>query len=126
MSSDRRPRVVFKILPANEWRQAESAGQFSGSELDRQDGFIHLSAAHQVQTTADRYFAGHNKLVLLTVDADSLGADLRWEVSRGGQLFPHYYGILKRSHVISVQPLRPDQSGRLLVDPSLLEPSSGD
>ena len=37
--------------------------------------------------------------MLAAIDADALGADLRWEPSRGGALFPHLYAPLSFSAV---------------------------
>ena len=41
----------------------------------------------------------------LVLDADGLGDDLRWEVSRGGALFPHLYRVLRASDVTSAHDL---------------------
>jgi uncharacterized protein (DUF952 family) len=73
---------------------AEAAGRFEGSAVDHQDGYIHFSTAAQAQETARRYFAGQADLVVLEVEGDDLGAALKWEPSRGGDLFPHLYGAL--------------------------------
>ena len=63
--------------------------------IDVRDGYIHLSIAEQVRETAAKYFAGTNRLVLLTITANRVGADtLKWEVSRGAALFPHLYAPL--------------------------------
>ncbi|MEW6257570.1 MAG: DUF952 domain-containing protein [Pseudomonadota bacterium] len=98
------PRV-FKIVPSELWMQAERAGRFSGSPVDAADGYIHFSTAAQVRETARRHFAGQDNLLLVEVDATRLGAALRWEPSRGGDLFPHLYGDLLLEAVLSVAPL---------------------
>jgi uncharacterized protein (DUF952 family) len=67
--------------------------------VDVRDGFIHFSTAAQLAETAAKHFAGLTDLVLVAVDADALGAALKWEVSRGGALFPHLYGDLPLSAV---------------------------
>jgi uncharacterized protein (DUF952 family) len=85
---------IYKILPRTEWTAAEARGVFAGSAVDRQDGYIHFSTAGQASETARRHFAGQADLVVLEVEADDLGASLRWEPSRGGALFPHLYGAL--------------------------------
>ena len=84
-------RILYKILKADEWRAAEAAGVFKGSAVDHKDGFIHLSAEHQVRETAARHFAGQGNLVLVGFAEDTLDG-LKWEPSRGGDLFPHVYG----------------------------------
>jgi uncharacterized protein (DUF952 family) len=96
---------IYKICPRDLWREAEKAGRFVGASIDLADGFIHFSSVEQVRETATRHFAGQDDLLLIAVDADALGDDLRWEVSRGGALFPHLYGDLPLAAVRSVAPL---------------------
>ncbi|HZZ70466.1 MAG TPA: DUF952 domain-containing protein [Phenylobacterium sp.] len=102
---------IYKILPRADWTAAHEAGRFEGSALDRQDGYIHFSTAAQAQETARRHFAGQADLVVLEVEADDLGAGLRWERSRGGDLFPHLYGALAASLVRYVTPAPLDGEG---------------
>ncbi len=90
---------IYKILPRAEWQVAHEAGAFAGSAIDLQDGFIHFSTAGLAQETARRHFAGQADLVVLEVEADDLGEALRWEPSRGGDLFPHLYGPLNAALV---------------------------
>lgn len=97
--------VIYKIVPATLWRQAESAGVFTGAPVDVADGFIHFSTAAQVEETAARHFAGQDGLLLVAVSAEALGDALRWEPSRGGALFPHLYGPLSLTAVVWVRPL---------------------
>jgi uncharacterized protein (DUF952 family) len=84
---------------------ARRAGAYAGSSQDKSDGFIHFSGAAQVRESARRHRAGQTGLVLLTVDAEALGAALKWEPSRGGQLFPHLYGTLPVAAVLRVDDL---------------------
>ena len=93
---------IYKILPRAEWAAARAAGRFAGSAVDLADGFIHFSTAGQAQETARRHFAGHEDLVVLEVEADDLGPGLKWEPSRGGELFPHLYGALDAGRVLNV------------------------
>lgn len=108
---------IYKICSRTEWREAKRSGEYSGSAADRADGFIHLSAAEQVQGTADKHFAGQKDLVLVSVSADRLGPALRWEPSRGGALFPHLYGPLPLTAVVTVGDLPLGADGRHLVPP---------
>jgi uncharacterized protein (DUF952 family) len=83
--------------------RSEAAGVYAGTALDLADGFIHFSAADQARETARRHFAGQTDLVILTVEAESLGEALIWEPSRGGAPFPHLYGPLQVSLVREVR-----------------------
>ena len=51
-------------------------------------------------------------LVLVAVDPDDLGAHLRWEPSRGGDLVPHLYGELPVALARHVTPLDVDRDGQ--------------
>lgn len=97
--------IIYKIAPRDLWAQAEQAGIFSGAPIDIADGYIHFSTATQVRETAAKHFSGQQNLLLISVNASELGAALRFEVSRGGALFPHLYGKLPLTAVSKVEPL---------------------
>ena len=105
-------KTIYKICDAAAWRAAERAGEFTGAPVDLADGYIHFSAADQVAETVAKYFAGQRDLVLVAVDADALGAALKWEPSRGGALFPHLYGTLPMRAVRRIKPLPLGPDGR--------------
>jgi uncharacterized protein (DUF952 family) len=89
--------LLYKITTTLDWAVAEQSGIFWGSALDLKDGFIHLSTAAQMRDTARLHFAGQNNLLLVAIPEDAVAADLKWEASRGGQLFPHVFSSLKTS-----------------------------
>lgn len=105
--------TIYKICTAREWSEAQSAGAFQGSAADLSDGFIHFSTAEQAAETARRHFAGQEGLVLVAVDAQALGPALKWEPSRGGDLFPHLYGTLATTAARSVTPLPLGEEGHV-------------
>lgn len=92
--------LIFKIFRRPEWDAFKAAGQTAGAPVDLADGYIHFSAAAQLPGTAARHFASESDLVLVAVAPDSLGEALKWEPSRGGQLFPHLYRPLRLSEVV--------------------------
>ena len=89
--------MIYKICTAEEWQKTLDHGQFPGAPVDLADGYIHFSTATQVRETARRYFNEINDLRLFVVAAANLGDQLKWEPSRGGDLFPHFYGDLPSS-----------------------------
>jgi uncharacterized protein (DUF952 family) len=97
--------LIYKLLPESAWRAAQAAGVFAGAGVDLADGFIHFSTRAQVEETAARYFLGVSDLLLVAVEAERLGPALRYEPSRGGDLFPHLYGPLALDAVARVDPL---------------------
>jgi uncharacterized protein (DUF952 family) len=104
--------MIYKICSSAEWREAERLGSFAGAGIDLRDGYIHLSTQAQLRETADRHFAGVADLVLVAVDEQALGATLKWESARGGDLFPHLYGTLDPAAVRWAQPLPLGSDGR--------------
>jgi uncharacterized protein (DUF952 family) len=102
--------TIYKICERAAWREAERAGVYHGSEVDRRDGFIHFSIVTQVTETAAKHFAGQSDLMLIAVDSTGLGPSLKWEPSRGGDLFPHLYAALPIKSVLWARPL-PDEVG---------------
>ena len=97
--------MIYKICPEALWREAERAGVFAGAPIDVEDGYIHFSTPAQARETAAKHFAGQPDLLLLAVEDSALGHALRYEPSRGGDLFPHLYGPLPLSVVRWVKPL---------------------
>ena len=99
------PRTIYKICSRDEWRKAQETGVFRGSAVDLADGFIHFSTAAQVAETAAKHFTGQADLVLVAVDGAALGEALKYEPSRGGDLFPHLYKDLPVSAAVRIDPL---------------------
>jgi uncharacterized protein (DUF952 family) len=103
--------MIYKICEWAAWQAAERDGLYRGSEIDLRDGFIHFSTAAQLGETAAKHFAGQTDLMLVAVDGDVLGPALKWERSRGGNLFPHLYAGLPMSAVRWARPLPDEVSG---------------
>ncbi|PPJ47932.1 DUF952 domain-containing protein [Rhizobium sp. KAs_5_22] len=98
-------RIIYKIVPRELWQEARDEGVFRGAAIDLHDGCIHFSTAAQAVETAARHFAGVENLLLVAVEAAALGAALRFEPSRGGDLFPHLYANLPLDAVLWEKPL---------------------
>jgi uncharacterized protein (DUF952 family) len=105
-------RTIYKICGTESWQTAERDGLYRGAPIDQNDGFIHFSTAAQAAETAAKHFAGISGLTLVAVDADALGAALKWEPSRGEELFPHLYGTLPLAAVLWAKPLPCGPDGR--------------
>lgn len=97
-------QTLFKVVPRELWETVEADGEFTGSPIDVQDGFIHLSSAEQVRETVAKHFAGQDDLLIISVRESAID-QLRWEPSRGGAMFPHVYGPLTVQSVERVDPL---------------------
>jgi uncharacterized protein (DUF952 family) len=102
---------LYKIVDASAWEAAITAGTFVGAEIDLKDGYIHLSTAAQAAETARLHFAGREGLLLIAIEAQDLGDALKWEPSRGGDLFPHLYGALSPALAVETRPLALNSDG---------------
>ena len=98
--------LIYKILRPSEWAAFGASGAFEGSRDDRRDGFIHCSSRDQLTATASRIFGDEPMLVVVTLDADLLGATVRWEPSSSGELFPHVYGPISSEAVVASHRVR--------------------
>lgn len=109
--------LIFKIFTADQWAALDREGFTMGAPVDLSDGYIHFSTAAQVATTAAKHFTRQENLVLAAVDAEAVGAALRWEPSRGGDLFPHLYRALYRADVLWTAPLPLGPDGAHILPP---------
>ncbi len=98
-------QLVYHMCRVEEWAAAQRRGTYAGSSQDVADGFIHFSTAAQARETAARHFAGQSDLLLIAIDGAKLGDALKYEVSRGGALFPHLYAEFDLDAVLWVKPL---------------------
>lgn len=103
--------IIYKVVSRSQWETAEMGGVFVGAEIDLSDGFIHFSTAEQVVETVAKHFAGQTDLLLVAVETDELGEQLKWEESRGGAMFPHLYSSLSVAAAASVVPLPLGETG---------------
>jgi uncharacterized protein (DUF952 family) len=103
--------TIYKIVSADLWQTAENTGSFTGAGIDLADGYIHFSTGAQARRTAELYFHGQANLLLVAADGESLGDALKYEPSRGGDLFPHLYAALPLTSVLWVKPLPLDSDG---------------
>lgn len=92
--------LIYKILREFEWKELAANGISPGAPVDIADGFIHFSTSAQVADTLAKHFRGENGLILLACESDSMDGDLKWEPSRGGDLFPHLYRPLATADIL--------------------------
>ncbi|KAI1167682.1 hypothetical protein F5B18DRAFT_397501 [Nemania serpens] len=81
------PTYVYKIIPTAP--PSPIPAQYPLSELDQKDGFVHLSIATQIPTTASLFFKESTTLWVLKIRfKPEFYATTTWEV----QGCPHLYG----------------------------------
>ena len=93
------PEFIYKIASREAFDALRATGKFPGMPVDLEDGYVHFSTAAQLAETLRLHFAGQGDVVVFAVRTGALGDSLRWEPSRGGQLFPHLYGELSASAI---------------------------
>ena len=105
---------VFKIFRQPEWEAFHKGGKTTGAPVDLNDGFIHFSTAEQLAGTLALHFGGENGLLILALDAETLGDGLKWEPSRGSDLFPHLYREMLLADVLWARPCLLGPAGHVL------------
>lgn len=103
---------IFKVLTTKQWDEIQREGWFKGAPVDIADGYIHFSTAAQLPETLAKHFAGLTGLVLAATEIEALDDALKWEPSRGGDLFPHLYRVLFLAEVAWAEPLILGTDGR--------------
>jgi glutathione S-transferase len=107
---------LFHIARAGDWEAARLDGTYRVSTLGKlldDEGFIHLSFAHQVKRVADAFYRGMHDVVLLELDPERLAGRVIVEaVGDSEEWFPHLYGPINRDDVDAVRPYRPGADGR--------------
>lgn len=111
------PDYAYKLLSPDDAQTFENL-RFTNTDVDRIDGYVHLSTRAQLAETAKRYFSGLPWTLLLEVDVASR-TDVRWEASRGGDLFPHIYGKLRVEDVERRWVLKSGEDGQPLLPDDL-------
>jgi uncharacterized protein (DUF952 family) len=97
-------QMIYKILTADQLATVEAGGLMQ-APVDIADGYVHFSTSKQVQETLAKWFRGQKDCVLVSVDGEDFGPDLRWEKSRGGDFFPHVYAEVREHNISSIWPL---------------------
>lgn len=104
--------LIYKIASADVVAAARASGTFTGMPIDLADGYLHFSTALQLPETLRLWFKGQRDLALLAIHGRDRGDTLRWEPSRGGQLFPHVYGTFPMTAVVHEATIAVDDEGR--------------
>ncbi|MEZ5937492.1 MAG: DUF952 domain-containing protein [Hyphomonadaceae bacterium] len=115
---------IYKVVTAEQWAEAQ-AGAPVRAPVDVADGYVHFSTAAQLQETLDKWFRGLDGCVLVEFSADDFSADLKWEPSRGGQLFPHVYGLVSARLAAAVWSLELGPEGAPLAPAEVVGDRSG-
>lgn len=110
MSNEGTPHQTLHLCPVEVWESQKDAGSYLPEAYD-QDGFIHCTDGdEQLVSVGNRYYAADPRAFLvLSVDLDANGE--RWIYEDADQIFPHIYGPLHPSSVVSIRPVHRDADG---------------
>ena len=85
---------VYRVMLNNEWDEFKKKKKFFGNKLDIQSGFIHLSTKSQIKNTIEKYYKNEDSIIIFKINVKDIAKNLKWEISRNNQLFPHLYGFI--------------------------------
>jgi uncharacterized protein (DUF952 family) len=90
-----REKLIYRVMDKKEWDDFKKEKRFYGNAFDLESGFIHLSTKSQIKDTINRYFQDQKNIVILQICETKIKENIKWEISRNSQLFPHLYGFLE-------------------------------
>ena len=85
---------VYRVMLNSEWDEFKKKKKFFGNKLDIQSGFIHLSTKSQIKNTIEKYYKNEDSIIIFKINVKDIAKNLKWEISRNNQLFPHLYGFI--------------------------------
>ncbi len=91
---NKKESFVYRVMLNNEWDEFKKKKKFFGNKLDIQSGFIHLSTKSQIKNTIEKYYKNQDSIIIFRINVKDIAKNLKWEISRNNQLFPHLYGFI--------------------------------
>ena len=76
------PTFIYKIVPESSAPPTPLPEALPVSDLDRNDGFIHLSTSTQLAATLGRFFGKESGVYILKIKYPDVEKDIRWEDSK--------------------------------------------
>ena len=73
------PTFVYKIIPSDVPPPSPLPEILPPSDLDKKDGFIHLSTANQILGTLRLIFADEARVYVLRISYDKVKESIKWE-----------------------------------------------
>ena len=97
---------IYRLATKAEWLATEESGVAPTRDIDRLDGYMHLSTRAQLIETANLHFAGVEDLLALEIPLAPIADHVKFELApKRGEEFPHLYADLLREHVARAVPL---------------------
>ena len=96
--------IIYKLMTAEEYELFKTTGTFTGNELDKRDGFIHMSQnLDQVARVRGKFYPQYTSLYKVSISLERL-QNVRFEKSKSSEdIYPHEYGVLNYDCVIDAE-----------------------
>ena len=91
---NKKESFVYRVMLNNEWDEFKKKKKFFGNKLDIHSGFIHLSTKSQIKNTIEKYYKNQDSIIIFKINVKDIAKNLKWEISRNNELFPHLYGFI--------------------------------
>ena len=88
-------KFVYRVMHKEEWKDFKKKKKFYGNAFDLEYELINLSTRSQIKETINKYFKNQKDIVILKICETKIKENIKWEISRNNQLFPHHYGFLE-------------------------------
>jgi uncharacterized protein (DUF952 family) len=110
-----RDDILFHLTTRDDWKADQAEGNYEPESLET-EGFIPCSSGHQIEETANRLFAGKQKILLLVIDVSSLHPQVKYEEdSESGDKFPHIYGPINTNAIIDKIDIHAEDDGKFKI-----------
>lgn len=97
--------LIYHIVLPDVWENFKDK-EFYKAESLTSEGFIHCSFAAQLEAVLQRYYAGKEKVLILTIETEKLKSKLVEESSTNNEIYPHIYGEINRDAIVGVEERR--------------------
>ena len=101
---------IYHLVRRGEWEKTPTEPYRAPSLAT--EGFIHCSQATQVAWAANNFYKDAADLLVLEIDPQRLGSEVRTEQAKHGEWFPHIYGPIERTAVVRVHEMSRGTDGR--------------
>jgi uncharacterized protein (DUF952 family) len=94
--------MILHVCTEEEWHMYNLMNNYMPAAYQR-DGFINCCTYSQLMDVFTRYYKNKTDLLLLQIDEKLLSSPVKWEVSTGGEKFPHVYGPIDKHSILKTE-----------------------
>jgi uncharacterized protein (DUF952 family) len=94
--------LIYHIVLPEIWAHFKDK-EFYEAESLATEGFIHCSFSEQLEAVLQRYYAGKEKVLILTIETEKLKSKLVEEASTNNEIYPHIYGKINTDAIVEIE-----------------------